>query len=190
MLIAKNQPWTHARRAETTGRCAVARQTLNVVRCMINDREVVLDFFATFSRVEYSLKRSGFLRRGREDRAEPDWPSYAETLSGRLTSVESSEFHQARAWLTNHPPKMQVIRSGGLGWDSLPRRKSDTGERYLLRLVQTVRNNLFHGGKYPYPDGPVLDVARDRQLLEYSITVLDTCLDLSPRVRAAFEEAA
>jgi hypothetical protein len=37
----------------------------------------------------------------------------------------------------------------------------------------TVRNSLFHGGKYPYPFGPVVDVARNRQLLESSIAVLE-----------------
>ena len=61
-------------------------------------------------------------------------------------------------------------------------------EGYVLRLVRVVRNNLFHGGKYPIPIEPLEDMARNEVLLNPSIVVLRNCLSISDPVRAAFEE--
>jgi hypothetical protein len=63
-------------------------------------------------------------------------------------------------------------------------------EKWILRLVRTVRNNLFHGGKYPYPDEPINQPARDRKVLSASLTVMEECLRLSPLLEAKFFEAA
>jgi hypothetical protein len=35
----------------------------------------------------------------------------------------------------------------------------------MCSLIRTVRNNLFHGGKSADPFGPVLEAARNRQLI-------------------------
>lgn len=43
-------------------------------------------------------------------------------------------------------------------------------EQYVIELLKTVRNNLFHGGKYP--DGPVEEIARNREILRASLVVL------------------
>ncbi len=39
-------------------------------------RELVCEFFAVFSRLEFTLKEEGFVQRGRE-RAYPDWNRFA-----------------------------------------------------------------------------------------------------------------
>ena len=71
-----------------------------------------------------------------------------------------------------------------------PRRCRETDAQYLLRVVRDVRNNLFHGGKYPASYGSVEEIARDGTLVDAATTVLERCLVLHDKVRAAFEEEA
>ena len=40
-------------------------------------RDLMLKFFIIFSRAEFTLKESGFARRGRHDIAEADWERFA-----------------------------------------------------------------------------------------------------------------
>ena len=150
------------------------------------DREFVLQFFVYFSRFEYSLKRSGFLKSG--NKAEPDWDAYANSLRGRFADVQDSVFRDAVTFLLKDPPKTQTVSGKSLDWRDTMQGDGEHHEQYLLRLVRTVRNNLFHGGKYPH--GPMYDIARNRNLLRAGIVVLGQCLELSQRVRASFEEAA
>lgn len=152
------------------------------------DRERVLDFFAYFSRFEYSLKRSGFLKPGQK--AEPNWDAFANSLQGQFAGVQASDFRKAVEFLLREPPKTQVVSQSQLSWTDTARGAGEHYETYVLRLVRTVRNNLFHGGKYPCPAGPMPEVARNRYLLNASIAVLGQCLELSTAVRGAFEEAA
>lgn len=154
------------------------------------DRELVLEFFLEFSRFEYCLKRGGFLRKGIEE-AVPDWDTFAKSLRGRLTDGPSDDFRQGHLVLTNRPPKKQMVTpSGGLGWRESTRGVKEADEAFLLRLVRTVRNNLFHGGKFPYPDGPVQDPARGRDLVRAALDVLRECRRVSPRIDSLFQEAA
>jgi hypothetical protein len=154
------------------------------------DSELVLRFFLEFSRFEYCLKRGGFLKKGREE-AVPDWEAFAKSLQGKLTDSPSDDFRQGYFVLTARPPKKQIVSlSGGLGWRESTRGVKEAEEAFLLRLVRTVRNNLFHGGKFPYPDGPVQDPARDRELVWAALIVLRECRRLNPRIDSLFQEAA
>jgi len=158
-----------------------------VISALAPDADIVFQFFAFFSRFEYSLKRSGFLKPG--ERAEVNWDAYANTLRGRFAEMENHTFREAIDFLRRESPKTQVVDQGELSWRDTVQGTGECHERYILRLVQTVRNNLFHGGKYPLPLGPVTDVARNRHLLQASIAVLSECLKLSECVRAMFEDA-
>jgi hypothetical protein len=159
-----------------------------IIDALVADRDVVLRFFALFSRFEYSLKRSGFLKTG--EKAEPNWDTYSNSIRGRFEGIQDQVFQDAVAFLVKEPPKTQVVTGSALNWKATVQGNGECHERFVLRLVTTVRNNLFHGGKYPPPLGPMNDVARNRRLLEAGITVLMQCLELSSRVRSAFEEAA
>lgn len=159
-----------------------------IIDALIVDRDLVLQFFAVYSRFEYSLKRSGFLKTG--EKAEPNWDTYANTLRGRFEGVKDEAFRDAVAFLVKEPPKTQVVTGGNLDWKATIRGNGECYERFVLRLISTVRNNLFHGGKYPPPLGPMDDVARNRRLLEAGIMILMQCLELSAPVRSTFEEAA
>lgn len=54
----------------------------------------------------------------------------------------------------------------------------------LLVLVRRIRNNLFHGGKFP--EGPEDDASRDRELLKSDIAVLQACLESDPQLMTSF----
>jgi len=160
-----------------------------VIDALVLDHELVLQFFALFSRFEYALKRTpAFLKRS--DNAQPNWKEYANSLRGRFATVRNDGFRDAVAFLLAEPPNTQIVLGNKLTWKRTVRRNGENDERYILRLVCTVRNNLFHGGKYPAPFGPVEDVARNRQLLQAGITVLSHCLNLRNDVRSRFEETA
>ena len=166
----------------------MASEASKLIELLQVDRGLVLEFFAFFSRFEYSLKRSGFLKPG--DKAEPNWGTYANSLRGRFRQVQNNAFRESVAFFLSEPPKTQVVSGNDLDWSDTLQGQGEHHEHYVLRLVRTVRNNLFHGGKYPHPLGPIDDVVRNRRLLEAAIAVLSQCLELSDSVRAAFKEMA
>jgi hypothetical protein len=162
-----------------------------VILQIATDREIVFKFFAVFSRFECAMKRAGFLHGDRFGNAKPDWTRFSASFGGHLSTSSDPVFQAARANLLGAPPKRQVVTDdGGIGWADNLRRSNDTDDEHLLRLVQTVRNNLFHGGKYPYPAGPVEDVARNRGLLVDSLAVLDQCIVMSSDLEHWFADAA
>ena len=148
----------------------------------VADRDLVFEFFAVFSRFEYALKRDGFLRTSQHGQAQPDWNKYGATLRGRFCGVRCRRFQDACKYLKTKPPKKQIVDHSSLGWQGNPKGPSESDEQYILRLVRTVRNNLFHGGKHPCPN----DTARNNKLLDVSLIVLQACLDLSPEVQNSF----
>jgi len=85
-------------------------------------------------------------------------------------------------------PRRQVVRDRQLGWESITRRVNESDEEFVLRLVKTARNNLFHGGKYP--DGPAEEIARDRAILQAGLRVLEGCRELHKGVAHWVREAA
>jgi hypothetical protein len=142
------------------------------------DRDVVLEFFWKFSVFECSLKREGFLRRGRYNTAEPDWKGFGEAIEGRFADVTIEGFAAAVDALESASPRRQVVRSGRLEWEPVVRQPGHSREDFVLRLVRTTRNNLFHGGKYP--DGPVEEVARNKAILRAALKILEGCCELHP----------
>ncbi len=113
-----------------------------------HDRELVFEFFALVMSFEWALKRFGWLIDSNPGaRAEAGWKEYAETLRGRL--LVRPEIATAIALLREHPPKEQcVTEDHQLGWREVRHEAGVSDEWRMLHLVKTVRNNLFHGGKY------------------------------------------
>lgn len=152
-------------------------------RTVAGDAELIFRFFAVFSRYEYALKRTGFLVKNRKD-ATADWDSYANEVRGRLAASTSKALRDACVLLQDWSPRKQVVVSGTLGWESVAQGKGESEEAYVLRLVRVVRNNLFHGGKFP--SGPVPEVARNGQLITSCLVVLEESVAWSQDVESAF----
>jgi hypothetical protein len=150
------------------------------------DKELVLEFFWRFSAFECALKREGFLRAS-SGWAEPNWKAFSRDIQGQFSGVATPEFHQAVAELKRLAPRRQIVVDGRLAWETVVQGdKSD--EAFTIDLLKTVRNNLFHGGKYP--DGPVGEIARDRNILRAALAILDGCYELHAGLRRWMDEAA
>jgi len=159
----------------------------NLMQSLTGDTgEVVLQFFVCFSRFEYALKRAGYLS-PKKPYAEADWKSFAEKLETSLANITDIQFVKAKTYLLKRPPQKLMRNSdNSLEWgDNKQNGESETV--YLLSLVRSVRNNLFHGGKYPHNSvsGQAL---RNRELLQHCLTILETCLSVDDKVSRYFED--
>jgi hypothetical protein len=136
-------------------------------------RELTLEFLAVFARFEYSLKRAGYAQ-GDEARVSPDWDSFARDVSALDAEVLAPVLNSCK-YLQEHPPKKQVLSAGQLQWAE---RKGTSGSAIgdALLSVRTVRNNVFHGGKFP--DGPIAEPLRDEQLIRDCLALLESLLQL------------
>lgn len=153
--------------------------------------ELVLRFFATFSRFEYALKRAGFVRSDGYNNASADWQRFARKKGNALfDDTTDREFVEARSFLLQEPPQKQVVATTdrSVRWQANTKRSEEGDAEYLLRLVRDVRNNLFHGGKYPDRNVSGLRL-RNSRLLQACLTILEKCLSLDDDVKRFFEDS-
>lgn len=101
------------------------------------------EFFFWFSRFEAALKESGFLKNEAEgSTAEPSWERFTADHAHNYRSTESGKK------LLELAPERQVVGSGkALIWR--PVRIDDCQNELcrVVRMLKTLRNNVFHGGK-------------------------------------------
>lgn len=151
-----------------------------------HDDAAVLQFFVTFSRFEYALKQAGFVR-GDQSYATPDWDRFARERGNALfAEAENIELTEAITLLLREPPQRQIVRNNKVTWEQNAKRNGEGNAQYLLRLVKDVRNNLFHGGKYPSRNVSGQEL-RNSRLLRACSTILEACLALDEDVKHYFE---
>jgi hypothetical protein len=109
---------------------------------------IAFDFFFWFSRFEYALKDNGYLRTDTPGAAaEPGWEKFTVEWETRYT-LSGSAGHLLAA-----PPQLQIVGEGGnLSWRPVRLTDCKTDLAKVVRLVKTIRNNLFHGGKHGSDD--------------------------------------
>ena len=149
------------------------------------DKDLAVSFFLMFSRFEYALKRAGYLKPNAHY-ASADWGRFAREHESQFQRLaKPDELLEAVQYLRTRPPKKQIVVNGQISWDDGPVTSCAEGSlQWLLVMVRRVRNNLFHGGKYPY--APINEPLRDVKLLEHCITVLEASLNLSPEIHEYF----
>jgi hypothetical protein len=140
--------------------------------------EEAFRFFAQFSAMEYALKEAKFLQQPegtREDDppsnvwvdAKADWKGFSNVFENYvlqqslMTGNDLKTFTDARSTINGRPPKSFMRRkyTKETCWKGSGHEERDN-LWYTVRCMLTVRNNLFHGNKYPIGD------PRDRMLLE------------------------
>lgn len=136
-------------------------------------RELTLEFLATFARFEFALKKAGYAQ-GDNSSVSPAWDFFANDVA-KLDAATLAPVLNACQYLQQHPPKKQILDHGTLRWVE---RQGTTGSAIgdVLLSVRTVRNNVFHGGKFP--DGMITDPLRDEQLIRECLSVLSGLLEL------------
>jgi hypothetical protein len=150
------------------------------------DRNLVFNFFWTFSAFDCALKRGGFLTD--KDYAEADWIKFGSEIACKFSKVNSLGFQDAVKTINLLSPRRQMNIGGRLAWQPVTRKAQESDAAYTLKLLKTVRNNLFHGGKYP--DGPRFQIARDREILRAALIILDGCYGLHPRIKLLIDDVA
>lgn len=149
------------------------------------DKELVMEFFVVFSRFEFALKRAGCLKTD-NGRAKPDWTKFTADYEKTFDPEKKPRLREAWNYLENEPPMIQVVVDGKLDFRVDERLRDMSPFRKATEAVRTVRNNLFHGGKFPN-SGVVDDPARKTKLLKKCTILLNEMLVLAPDVKAHFD---
>lgn len=152
-----------------------------------NDRRLAWLFFVIFSRFEYALKRHPEYLMPGVGNAEANWDRFGADNHACFDASTALSLRSAVEYFVAHPPRKQIRTNGVMSW-SEPQAWDGRGPKlvWLLLMVRLVRNNLFHGGKFPLV--PILDPSRDRDLLLHAITILNAALTLNSEVARAFSE--
>ncbi|RCU45687.1 hypothetical protein DU002_14600 [Corallincola holothuriorum] len=136
-------------------------------------RELAFDFFYWFSRFEFALKENKFLKCNEQGKnAEPGWDSLVEFLAeGFEHTAETSELLQL------NPKRQKVGAHSELEWKDVGFDDCKSELCRVVRLLKTVRNNLFHGGKHGAEgwDNP----ERTERLLRVGKSILDQLAQLA-----------
>lgn len=168
--------------------------TKEAPRRMARSQDMLLafEFFILFSRFEYALKKTGVVRfckgvtvcKGSEvKRATPNWESFAKYIQIPFSEIECEELKVSTSYIFENPPQIQTCDTG---WKDFKESLNAENQsvHWLIEAIKQVRNNLFHGGKYPLQ--LIDESSRDKVLLEHSMTILRACLNCDNEVKAIF----
>ena len=149
----------------------------------IEGRTLMLDFFIIFSRFECALKTSGFSA-GDADKVSANWDTFVTSIRPTFNKDKNVELLQAVNYLIQHPPRIQMVDHGQLGWRDRIFNLNELEINKLSLSIRDIRNNLFHGGKF---NGIYqADLSRNYILLKNAIIILNEWLNLSNQVRQNF----
>lgn len=129
-------------------------------------KRVAFDFFYWFSRFEFALKEARFLKSTEEGaKAEVSWDLFIEKHH------DAYHLTPAGQALIDAKPQRQIVGDSELAFRDVGFNAGTSDLERVVRLANTVRNNLFHGGKHgsDYWDEP----DRMRDLLMKTINAID-----------------
>jgi hypothetical protein len=133
--------------------------------------DLTTEFLSMFARFEYALKRAGYLE-GDDKRVSADWDRFGRDFAAAKPEI-LAPILTCGSYLISDPPKRQALEGGRLTWKKRGPSGGSPIEELLLS-VRTVRNNVFHGGKFP--EGPVSEPLRDERLIRNCVEVLGELL--------------
>ncbi len=148
------------------------------------DDELILKFLKVFSRAEYALKNVKDFRHA--TKAEANWDKFANKIHEEFLERSDCFSDEAKEYLWNNPPKKQTIDNDELSFKDFEIDKGQRSTQQLLKMVKSVRNNLFHGGKHTPSTAEVNNTERNQRLIESSIVIIKACMDLDDRVKGYY----
>lgn len=150
---------------------------------IIENEDLILEFFKLFGRMEYSLKASGkYLTSDNRNNALADWKKFSSDNNEKF----SSDYNFSDSYILENPPKIQKNIDDSLTFEEhFTEGNSDL--QTLIAYIKTVRNNLFHGGKGT--DLSIIDDNdRNKKLLICSIEILKNCIFLDDDIKIHFTD--
>ena len=136
-------------------------------------------FLLVFSRFEAALKQAGYVR-PTGDRLVVEWRRFAQ--ENQPAAGDHPALITSIRPLIERPPWRQRVVDGRLDFVCEPPRMERVDSEWLLEMVYRVRNNLFHGGKWP------VQPERDPELLSACLAALGHYVDLNTNVARAYFE--
>lgn len=136
-------------------------------------KEYAFDFFYWFSRFEFALKENFFLKRnGIGENAEPGWDEFVKRYA-----EEFQQTAETNKLIELNPKRQKVGEFSNLQWREVSLEDCNSELCRVVRLLKTIRNNLFHGGKHGAEgwDDPV----RTQELLVTGKLILDQLAKLA-----------
>jgi hypothetical protein len=141
------------------------------------------EFLAVFSRMEYALKASGYATG--PNKVEAWWDKFANDIETDFKAVKDKSFVDAVNYILTAPPRKQVLNGNVLAFaDQTIDPNQGTAQQVLL-MIRTIRNNLFHGGKF-LPHGEK-EAGRNERLVVSSLIVLRQCVSLNGGVYQSYD---
>jgi len=136
-------------------------------------REISFDYFYWFSRFEFALKENNYLKdKTAGAKAEPNWEEFRERYKNEYIASE-----EASKLIELHPKRQFVTNTGELDWKPVGVDHCSNDLCKVITMLNTVRNNLFHGGKHG--DIDVDSKERNIELLSIGKVVLKQLAELS-----------
>lgn len=113
-----------------------------------------------------------------------DFDKFASELGAKFKPSLTPELADAVKYLKDNPPKKQMVKNNNLDWSAGNDDKKQPIINLMLVYIRRIRNNLFHGGKFPMR--PIEELTRNEKLLNSSLVILNTCLRLDSKARDYF----
>lgn len=105
-------------------------------------KNLVFDFFYWFSRFEYALKMELPKVKGPGESAQANWNEFRTKHESEYVVIP------ALTELLDEPPSREIYIEGGAStWQELTFGSTESELGKAIKVVKTIRNNLFHGGK-------------------------------------------
>ena len=139
----------------------------------------IVEFFIKFSRFEYALKRNGFYNANSNIIVGTDFDKFAKQYKDRTLPQELKDFI---LYLDKNPVGKLTI-SGNYS------RMKESAKSDLVRLVsylRRIRNNLFHGVKYPNL-GKYEEESRGEKLITLGIKTIDFLITLNNEIEVTYK---
>jgi len=143
------------------------------------DRNLALKFFLVFSWFESQLSQQNYLD-PKFNYPRVDWARYGNDYDEQFDETKTENIRQAVTYIRGEPPKVQRRRNEFFEWEvnNHPDARTELGR--LLLWVRDVRNNFFHGGKFPFrPE-------RDAELLKSCLIILQECIHVNQGVNKEY----
>lgn len=151
----------------------------------LESRDILLEFFATYSRLEYALKRKQCTT-SHDGRAEPDWCKFISENKNNFNTQKDTSLKKSVDYLLSFPAQQQIVKNGKLDFSESQETKIGSTLCRLYHCLRITRNNLFHGGKFPLR--PISELSRNNDLIGHCLTVLKEITKLDPVVESYFWE--
>ena len=167
----------------------ISKNFLKIVdeKIPLEGRNLIFEFFITFSRFECALKSSIEFANGGESKVEPNWDRFISAIATDFARDADPDLNGAVEFILTDPPKVQALAHGALVWRSRTFSQPTQDIHKLCLHIRDIRNNLFHGGKFN--GNYERDVSRNHKLITSALIILNDWLSKNAVVKANFESS-